>query len=193
MNLLLERDTFTAEDLLTLPDGDHFELVDGKLVERNMGAQSSYVGMRLGRLLANFCEEPFAGWVFPADTSFQCFPNRPNLVRKPDVSFVRRGRFPNETLPEGHVRLAPDLAVEVVSPNDLFYEVEQKVAEYRSAGVPLIWVVIPPTRTVLIRRNNGTAGEVGESGELDGEDVLPGFRCRVAELFQPGGAGPLPQ
>jgi Uma2 family endonuclease len=188
MNLLPMPLTYSAEDLLTLPDGDRYELVDGKLVELHMGMESSYIGGRLYRLLAVFCENPFLGWVLPADTSFQLLPDRPNLVRKPDVSFIRLGRIPGETPFKGHVRLAPDLAVEVVSPNDLYYEVEEKLAEYRAAGVALVWIVIPPTRTVLIRRLDGSADEVDEKGELDGEQVVPGFRCRVAELFHP----PLP-
>jgi Uma2 family endonuclease len=191
MNLISPQPVITADDLLTRPDGDHYELVDGNLVEMHMGTQASYIGLRLSRLLASFCENPFIGWVLPADASFQMIlPQRPNLVRKPDVSFVRAGRFPNETLPEGHSRLAPDLAVEVVSPNDTYYEVAVKLAEYRAAGVRLIWVVIPPTRTVQIRRLDGTLAEVGEEGELTGEDVVPGFRCSVRELFQPpAGAG----
>lgn len=185
MNILVSQPLYTADDLLRMPDGDRFELVDGKLVEKAMGAESSYVGWRLSRILGNYCESPFLGYVFPADTSYQFMPGRPNLVRKPDVSFVRLGRLPNEALPGGHIRLAPDLAVEVVSPNDLFYEVEEKVQEYRTGGVRLIWIVVPPTRTVLVRRINGTIAEVSEGGELDGEDVIPGFRCRVADLFQP--------
>jgi Uma2 family endonuclease len=120
MNLLAPERTYTADDLLTMPDRDRYELADGKLVELQTGAKSSYIGNRLNRLLSNFCEVPFRGWVFPPDTSYQLFfPDRPNLVRKPDVSFVRVGRFPNEEVPEGHIRLAPDLAAEVVSPNDL--------------------------------------------------------------------------
>ncbi len=185
MNLLLPQPVLTADDLLAMPDGDRFELVDGKLVELPVGTQSSYIGGRILRLLASFCENPFIGWVLPADASYQPFPDRPNLVRKPDVSFIRAGRLPNETLPEGHARLAPDLAVEVVSPNDLYYEVVQKMAEYRLAGVRLVWLVAPPTRTVQIRPLDGTLAEVGEEEELSGEDVIPGFRCSVRELFQP--------
>lgn len=185
MNLLLPQPVITADDLLALPDGDRFELLDGKLVELPVGTQSSYIGLRLSRLLASFCENPFIGWVLPADASYQPFPDRPNLVRKPDVSFIRAGRLPNEMLPEGHTRLAPDLAVEVVSPNDLYYEVVQKMAEYRLARVRLVWLIAPPTRTAQIRRLDGTLAEVGEDGELSGEDVIPGFRCSVRELFQP--------
>lgn len=183
MNMLVPQDSWTAEDFLRLPDSSGFELVDGKLVEMNMGAASSYTGGLLFWLLAGFCNNPFRGWVFPADTSYQILPGRANVVRKPDVSFIRRGRLPNETVPEGHLRVAPDLVAEVVSPNDLFYEVEEKVAEYRSAGVPLVWIICPPTKTVLIRRLDGTSSEVGENGDLDGEQVVPGFRCRVADLF----------
>jgi Uma2 family endonuclease len=190
MNLLLPPPVLTADDLLRLPNGDAYELVDGRLVEKQMGAESSYLGGRLARLLAAFSEKPFLGWIFPADASYQMLPQRPNLVRKPDVSFVCAGRFPEETLPQGHIRLVPDLVVEVVSPNDTFYEVAEKLAEYRLAGVRLVWLVVPLTRTVQIRRLDGSLAEVGEEGELVGEDVIPGFRCSVRELFQsPAAAG----
>jgi Uma2 family endonuclease len=101
----------------------------------------------------------------------------------PDISFVAKGRLPDDKSPEGYVKLAPDLAVEVASPKDTYEEVQIKVAEYKSAKVRLIWVVSPKTRTVLIRRLDGTCAEVGEAGELSGEDVIPGFTCKVADLF----------
>jgi Uma2 family endonuclease len=85
--------------------------------------------------------------------------------------------------PRGHVKLAPDLAVEVVSPIELYEEVEARVNEYLAAGVKLVWVVSPGSRTVLVRRPDGTCHAVGAAGELSGEDVLPGFACKVAELF----------
>jgi Uma2 family endonuclease len=184
MNLLETPPLLTAEEFLRLPNDGDYELVDGKLVERHMGAASSYLGGRLLRFLSTFCESPFLGWVFNSEASYQMLTQRPRLVRKPDVSFVRAGRFPDETLPQGHIRFAPDLIVEVISPNDIFYEVAEKLAEYRTAGVRLVWVVIPPTRTVQIRRLDGSLAEVGEEGELSGEDVVPGFRCSVRELFQ---------
>jgi Uma2 family endonuclease len=183
MNLLVPQPTYTADDLLTLPEGDRFELVDGRLVEKDMGARSSHVGGELAYLLKVFNHTNPVGWVLPADASYQFLPDRPNLVRKPDVSFIRLGRLANEELPTGHIRLAPDLAVEVVSPNDLYYEVEEKVREYRQAGVRLVWIVTPPSRSVLVRRLDGTIAEVHEGDELSGEDVVPGFRCRVADIF----------
>ncbi len=109
--------------------------------------------------------------------------NSPKTVRKPDASFVRFGRFPGEALPSGFARLAPDLAAEVVSRNDLYEEVDQKIVEYIRGGVRLVWVISPRNHTVRVHRLNGPSAYLCENDELDGEDVLPGFRCPVRELF----------
>ena len=83
---------YTPEDLLAIPDGKRYELVDGRLVERSMGAESSEVGGNLYSHLHLFCREHDPGKVWPADNGFQYFPHAPGLVRRPDVSFIRRGR-----------------------------------------------------------------------------------------------------
>lgn len=184
MNSVAVKTRFTPEDLLLLPDkGVEYELVDGELVERKMGCESSWIGGELFYLLRIFCAANSRGWVLPADASYQCFPDAPDKVRRADVSFIRLGRLPGEQLPRGHCRIAPDLAVEVISPNELLYDAEDKVAEYLAAGVRLVWVIVPPRRIVHIYRADGTGGLVRENGELDGEDVVPGFRCKVADLF----------
>ena len=123
------------------------------------------------------------GWVFPADNGFQCFPLKPVLVRKTDVSFVRYGRLPGEVLPEGWIKIPHDLAVEVVSPNDEVEELEGKLDDYQQVGVALIWVIYPKSRSVMVHRNNRSVSRLLESDELSGEDVIPGFRCPVHELF----------
>jgi Uma2 family endonuclease len=184
MSMTTTKTEYTPEDLLAMPDGDLFELIDGQLVERNMGAESSHIGVRLVRRLDTFCEESGAGWLMGADCGYQCFPEAPGKVRRPDVSFVRKGRFPNEQIPKGHINIPPDLAVEVLSPNDLDFETDEKIEAYLRAGVRLVWVVNPESRTVLIYRADGSIGGLRERDELNGEEVLPGFRCRVAELFQ---------
>src|SRR5579885_3451928 len=183
MSDVLTKPCYTPEDLLRMPEGDLYELVDGHLVERKMGARSSFIGGVLLGLLLRFLAQRPLGWAWPADCGYQCFPDAPNKVRKPDVSFLRFGRLPGDRLPPGHIPIPPDLAVEVISPNDLADEVDEKVEEYLGAGVRLAWVVHPQNRTVLIYRPNGSVSGLRERDELDGEDVLPGFRCRVAEVF----------
>lgn len=176
---------YTAEDLLTMPDGDLYELIDGQLVERDMGTVSSWIACQIiGAFVAYLKQNPL-GWVFSADASYQCFPHRPNKVRKPDVSFVRRGRLPNEELPRGHFRITPDLVVEVISPNDLYTDVLRKVLEFLGVGVPLIWVIDPDARTVTVYRSDNTLALLHEHEQLSGENVLEGFTCNIAELFPP--------
>ena len=84
---------------------------------------------------------------------------------------------------EGWLTIVPDLAVEVVSPNDTAYEVEQKAREYLGVGARLVWVVYPNIRSVRVHRPDGTEAMRREGDELGGESVLPGFACRVGELF----------
>jgi Uma2 family endonuclease len=120
-----------------------------------------------------------------ADSGYQCFPHDPGLVRKPDVSFVRRGRFPGDVLPKGWATIPPDLAVEVVSPNDRAYELDEKLGDYRKVDVPLVWVIYPESRTVMVYRRDGSVSLLLEDDELSGEDVIPGFRCPIREIFPP--------
>ena len=187
MTTITPRTIFTPDDLLKLPDAVSYELVDGKLVERNMGMESSEIALRIAFRLGLFLRDHPIGRLFGADAGYQCFPESPGKVRKPDVSFIRSGRLPGDRTPQGHCPIHPDLAVEVVSPGDLSYEVEEKVAEYLRAAVPLVWVVHPPTRTVRIHRPRQSPQErvsdLTDAETITGEDVLPGFSCAVKDFF----------
>jgi Uma2 family endonuclease len=183
MSTVTTKRQFTPEDLLTMRDGDFYELIDGNLVEHDMGAISSLVGTRLIALIVLFWREHPTGWLWGGDCTYQCFPHAPNKVRRPDVSFIRAERLAANQIPPGHLRIAPDLAVEVVSPNDLHYETDQKLEDYQRAGVRVIWVINPQTRTVRVYRLDGSITGLREQDELSGEDVLTGFHCRVADLF----------
>lgn len=176
---------YTPEALLSMPDGDQYELVDGELVERQMGFRSSRIGGQLFKFLAMHCDQHQLGWVLPSDAGYQCFPDDPGKVRKPDISFIQAARLAAEDEPEGWARIAPDLAVEVVSPNDLFEAVSIKVREYLAAGVRLVWVIDTATQMVYVYPN-GRRGEIlTHDDELSGGDVVEGFQCRVAGLFAP--------
>ena len=175
----------TPTDLLNLDDEIRFELVDGQLVERAMGALSTWIGTQVTWLLKNVVRQGALGWVFGGEASYQCYPWAPEQVRRPDASFIRRGRLTDEVLPAGHIRISPDLAVEVLSPNDNGNEIDTKVTEYLRAGVHLVWVVYPNTRSVVVFRPDGSARRVREEDLLTGEDIIPGFQCMVSELFPP--------
>jgi Uma2 family endonuclease len=175
--------TFTPDDLLTMPEPNQFELIDGELVEIQVSALTSWIAAELLSRIRNQCDPSRLAWVFGADCGYQCFPDHPNRVRKPDVSVVLRSRLRADQLEVGFLTIPPDLAVEVLSPNDLAYDIERKVVDYLNAGVRLIWIVIPPTRTVRIQRLDGTAQHLKADDHLTGEDLLPGFSCKVGELF----------
>jgi len=183
MNVPTTHVLLDPDDLLRMPDGDRYELIDGVPVEKKMGAKSDWIAATLIGMLQPFCRARRLGLVFASQTGYRCFPSKPRQVRKPDVSLVASGRFPGDTPPDGDIDIAPDLAVEVVSVNDGYEEIQARVMDYKSAKTRLLWVISPETKTVLIRRLDGTCAEIGEAGELSGEDVIPGFTCKVADLF----------
>lgn len=175
---------YTPADLLALGEsGKTYELVDGNLVERKVGVLSSRVGGKLYRRVELFSSENDLGEAWPADNGLQCFPNFPNKLRKPDLSFVRRERVTPELFHQGYLRIVPDLVAEVISPHDTAEELDEKITEYQELRVPLIWIVNPEARTVRVYRANGTSSLLHETDELQGEDILPGFRCPVRDLF----------
>ncbi len=95
-----EQTTCTPEDLLTMPDGERRELVDGQLREKPIGAESDWISMRINRLLGSYIDDHRLGDVFGPETGYQCFPHDPTLVRKPDGSFIAKGRLPGGTIPK---------------------------------------------------------------------------------------------
>jgi Uma2 family endonuclease len=134
-------------------------------------------------MLSNFEQGRSLGFSFDSECGYQIFGRDQKNVRFPDGSFVARGKFPGDILPLGYARVVPDLVFEVVSPNDLAEEVDQKVEDYLQVGVRLIWVVYPATRRVVVFRPEGRAARLGGAQEITGEDVLPGFSCRVEQFF----------
>lgn len=174
----------TPEELLEREDGHRYELIDGRLIERHMGAESSEVAATVIHRVREHARARKLGKVFATDCGYQIFPDEPRRVRYPDMSFVAHGRFPDDRTPAGHVTIPPDLAAEVVSPNDTAEEVEAKRIQFLKAGTRLLWVIYPQSRTVHVYRLDGSCAVLAEGDTLSGEDVLPEFSCRVAELFE---------
>jgi Uma2 family endonuclease len=126
-----------------------------------------------------------AALTWPGTLGYQCFPEDSNKVRRPDVSAVRTERFSAELFKDAYLTIRPDLAVEVVSPNDTAYEVAEKVEEYLRVNVPLVWVFYPEARKVEIHLLDGSVKKLYADAEITGGDILPGFRCRVSSFFPP--------
>ncbi len=169
----------TAEELLhlNLPN-KRTELVRGVLIVREpAGYVHGDVAARLLQAIGGYAERHSLGRVFAAETGFTLERN-PDTVRAPDVAFIRTERLPDPP-PRGFAELAPDLAVEVLSPDDRPGEVLDKVADWLKAGARLVWVVDPIRASARVYRADGSELELSESDVLQGEDLLPGFTCGV--------------
>jgi Uma2 family endonuclease len=104
-------------------------------------------------------------------------------ITPPDISFVAAGRLPDEREPVGFAALAPDLAVEILSPRDRRGDVLEKVGEFLDAGTPLVWVIDPENRSAAAYRSLTDVRTIDETGSLDGEDVVPGFACPLGHVL----------
>jgi Uma2 family endonuclease len=174
----------TAEEFSRLPqpeDGSQQELVQGVVItmlppKAPHGACCAKIIRRLG----NFVETNKLGSAFCNDTGF-ITERDPDTVRGADVAFWTTERLP--ALPQGYIEVLPDLAVEVVSPDDHFSRVQKKVIHYLTKGVRLLWVVGPEDRSLTVYRPDRLARILGENDTVSGEEVLPGFSCRVADLL----------
>lgn len=169
--------SMTADQLFTLnlPD-KQTELVGGVLCVREPpGGLHGSIAMNIAFEIKRFVDAHKLGYVFAAETGFKLFTN-PDTVRAPDAAFVRRDRLPG-AIPVKYVPLAPDLAVEVLSPDDRPGKMREKVADWLRAGSELVWVIDPMRRTAHVYRSDGTDTALGPDAALSGEHVLPGFAC----------------
>jgi Uma2 family endonuclease len=174
----------TADELLRLPRGRfRYELVKGELITMSpAGSEHGAIVVNMTVLLAQHVKANNLGVVFGAETGFKVAEN-PDTVLAPDVAFISQEHIPESGIPKKYWPGAPDLAVEVLSPGDTAREVEQKVGQWLAAGARLVWTINPKHRTVTVHRSSKDASTLSENDELDENDVVPGFHCRVSEIF----------
>jgi len=175
----------TVEEFLTLslPDGKA-ELVRGELrVTPPPGADHGLAAINLVIALGVFAKERGLGRAFGDNFGYELV-RIPRTVRVPDASFVRAEHLPQQGLGPGLLRTPPDIAIEVLSPNETASELEEKLDDYTAAGTPLIWVVDPVRRTVMIVAANAAVRWAREGETIDGGDVLPGFTLPVTAIFE---------
>jgi Uma2 family endonuclease len=176
----------TAEDFfdLDIPD-EKTELVDGELLRMSpAGGEHGVIALRIGSRLLIFVEEQQLGVVCAAETGF-LVRRDPDTVRAPDAAFISRERMGEGKPPKKFWPLAPDLAVEVVSPSETAEQVQERVREWFAAGSRAVWLLYPGTASVHAYRSPSEVRILQRGENLTGDDdLLPGFSCSVADLFR---------
>ena len=174
----------TAEQLAAMPDdGMRRELVNGELrMMSPAGGQHGRIAMRIGRLLGNHVEKHQLGEVFAAETGF-LLSTHPDTVRAPDAAFVATQRFEGLDEVRGFLPIAPDLVIEVVSPNDGSSDVEEKANSWLHFGVRLVLVVDPANRAIRAYRERASVAVFFAGDQVDAADVVDGWRFAVDDVF----------
>lgn len=171
----------TIQEFAASPRDGSWELIDGEPIEvaPSAGPSSRFGGRIYARILVHV-EPTGLGWAYPADAGFILFGDRA-VVRSPDAAFVRRDRLPDEA--RGFVPIAPDFAAEVLSPSDRRSDALAKVAMYLQAGVQLVWLVDPDSRTVTVFQADEPIQILTDNDTIDFGEVIHGLSFPVAEIF----------
>ena len=175
----------TAEDVERMGSaGERMELIDGVLREKEgVSQRHGEIEVQLTIPLGSHVLANGLGRIYPSDTQFKVLRD-PDKILIPDLAFVRADRLQPEAERWRIAPFAPDLAVEVMSLNDSYEDVVEKIELYRRAGVPLLWLVQPRRRAVEVFALSQPPRLLHETDTLDGGDVIPGFRLPVADLFR---------
>lgn len=175
----------TADELIRLPSGKaRYELIRGKLHAMPLcGGEHGAVAVDLLVQVATYVEQRDLGVVFGVGTGFQ-LEHAPDTVIAPDLAFVHRSRIPRAGIPAGYWHGSPDLAAEVLSPDDSSARVKTQTARWLSHGAREVWLIDPKKRTVSIHCTGKQPVLLTEHASLT-SDLLPGFSCRVSEIFAP--------
>jgi Uma2 family endonuclease len=176
----LAQKVWTDEALMALPDdGRKYELVGGELVVSPTGFEHGYISLRLSTALMDFVLPRRLGAGADSSTGFRM---KSGNVLSPDISFVRKERL-GKPITKKFFEGAPDLAVEVLSPDDSSKRVREKLAEYFANGTSLAWVVNPANRTVRVYHSPTDSKLLRTGYSLEGGELLPGFSLPLAQLF----------
>lgn len=171
----------TAEEFLLLPDnGMQQELVRGEVIEMPPPAALHGVTQTKAILrIGNFVEAGPGGTL--TCESGVITRRDPDSVRGPDIAYWCKGRL--REIPVGYVEIPPDLIVEILSPSNTTRQILEKLCEYFAKGVRLVWVISPEDRTLTIYRKSDEGRLLHETAVVTGEEVLPGFECKVSDLL----------
>lgn len=179
----------TEEDVIAINERENrlCELVDGILVEKTMGMYKSYLALEISFILMNFVKEHDLGIVLGTDAMMKLWPGR---VRLPDASFISWDRLPGKQVPRIPMfESGPNLAVEVISPSNTEREMKEKLDDYFSSNVSLVWYIYPAKREVHVYTAPQQVTVLTAEKTLDGGNVLPGFSLELTKFFENRKAG----
>ncbi len=160
----------------------HFELVKGKIVPlATCGGEHGVVELKLAWLLQSFLQLYKLGTAYAGEVGF-VVARDPDTVRSPDLAFVSYERLAGP--PKEFIPVAPDLAIEILSPGNTVTEMHAKVIDYLKSGTRLIWVVDPDTRSIMVYRSFSDIRVLTEGDTLEGGEILPGFSVEVKAIFE---------
>ena len=178
-------DPWTAVDLLRLPDdGHHYELMEGELFRISpTSIRHGRYATRFGGTIERFVDDAGIDGIVGTEIGF-LVARDPDTVLAPDIAFISADRLPPDADLDSFAPVAPDLAVEIVSPSDRGSEVLEKVLLYLDAGTRLVWVLLPKRTAVMVYGPDRVGRILTADDILEGGDALPGFRIRVADIFR---------
>lgn len=178
------QEPITGDAFFQMQDTGGCELVQGRVIRVSPASKRhGAIAMTIGALLYTHVKKHKLGKTYAAETGVYIQRN-PDTVRAPDAMFISNEREAQSNDPIKFIDIAPDLAVEVLSPNDTWTEVETKIEEYFSAGVRLIWAIDPKQEIVAIYHPNGERIRLTKTDTLTGSDVLPDFAVPITEIFE---------
>lgn len=184
MSTITQKKLLTAEEFYLLPnpaDGSQQELVRGEIITMPPpGGLHGVTCSKANRKLGNYIDSGPGGTLVCNDTGF-ITERAPDSVRGPDLSYWSKERL--KEVPVGYIEIAPDMLIEVLSPSNVWKQIRNKIKEYFAKGVKLVWVIAPEDRTLIVYRQPDEGRVLHETATVTGEDVLPGFTCRVSDFL----------
>jgi len=177
---MITQSRMTEEEFMRLPhDGRKWELVDGEAREVPTSITDDMIVMNLGAMFKPYAQG--RGYLTASQAGFRMMNGN---VRCPDAAFTRKERFPGGKPPNTFADFAADLCIEIISPSEEPAEMRQKLIEYFSSGAQQVWHLFPEARRVLIYTSPLESQSYEADDEMNAGDLLPGFHCRVSELFE---------
>jgi len=171
----------TLEEFERLPkSGIKYELLEGALIMTPAGLQHEEIGVNLIVAVKRYLEQNPIGHLYGSSAGYRM---RDDTILSPDLSFVRQEQLPFGRSPTGYGNFAPDIVVEIISPSDRVVDVEGKVQKYLANGTRLVWVIHPGLRSATIYHADSSARQLFDKDSLDGEEVLLGFACQLADIL----------